>query len=237
MNKIGFWSNRTSNDDSTIPVPAKKIIPEWFANAKKYWKDEDDKEFIVAPGEKGLGFKSCPALLDTFTAGYLLVTPCDVVVYKQDNKRLIVSSPGFDDFCEARPYMGEFNYPHGYGKDSFHWFPSWGFDLPEGYSALVLHPINRYELPFLTTNGIIDSDRYGSPGLMPFFLKEGFIGVIPKGTPFAQIIPFKREEWKAEYKFLEEKQMIERHEKTAGKYRVPFGGIYKRQTWVQKKYE
>jgi hypothetical protein len=237
MNKIGFWSNRSANNDSTIPVPAKKIIPEWFANAKKYWKDENNQEFIVAPGEKGLGFKSCPALLDIFSSGYLLVTPCDVVVYKQDNKRLVVSAQGFDDFCESRPYMGEFNYPYGYGTDSFHWFPNWGFDLPKGYSALVLHPLNRYELPFLTTNGIIDSDKYGSPGLMPFFLKEDFTGVIPKGTPFAQIIPFKREDWKAEYKFLKEEEMIARHEKTAGQYRVPFGGIYKRQTWVQKKYE
>jgi hypothetical protein len=237
MNKIGFWSNRSANNDSTIPVPAKKIIPEWFANAKKYWKDENNQEFIVAPGEKGLGFKSCPALLDIFSSGYLLVTPCDVVVYKQDNKRLVVSAQGFDDFCESRPYMGEFNYPYGYGTDSFHWFPNWGFDLPKGYSALVLHPLNRYELPFLTTNGIIDSDKYGSPGLMPFFLKEDFTGIIPKGTPFAQIIPFKREDWKAEYKFLKEEEMIARHEKTAGQYRVPFGGIYKRQTWVQKKYE
>lgn len=237
MNKISFWSNRVANNNSTTPVPSKKIIPEWFANAKKYWKDENDQEYMVTPEEKGLGFKSCPALLDIFSAGYLLVTPCDVAIYKQGDKKIAVSSPGFEDFCESRPFMGEFNYPEGYGKDSFHWYPSWGFDLPEGYSALVVHPLNRYELPFLTTNGIIDSDRYGSPGLMPFFLKKDFTGIIPKGTPFAQIIPFKRENWKAEYNFVTEEEMIKRHEKNAGKYRVPFGGIYKRYTWVQKKYE
>lgn len=237
MNKISFWSNRVLNDETTIPVSSKKIIPKWFLDAKKYWKNENGEEFIVAPGEKGLGFKSCPALLDVFSSGYLLVTPCDVVIYKENNKRFAVSSKGFEDFCESRPFMGEFNYPDGYGNDSFHWFPNWGFDLPKGYSALVVHPLNRYELPFLTTNGIIDSDSYGSPGLMPFFLKEGFTGVIEKGTPFAQIIPFKREDWKAEYKFLEQDQMIERHEKTVSKYRVPFGGIYKRHTWIQKRYE
>jgi len=237
MNKISFWSNRPANDDSTTPVSAKKVMPQWFLDAKKYWKNEEGKEYIIAEGEKGLGFKSCPALLDLFNCGYMLVTPCDVAVYMQDGKKLIVSSQDFPDFCEARPYMNEFNYPHGYGIDSFHWFPSWGFDLPDGYSALVVHPLNRYDLPFLTTNGIIDSDRYGSPGLMPFFIREDFTGVIPKGTPFAQIIPFKREEWKAEYNFIELKDMIKRHEETVKKYRVPFGGIYKRFTWVQKKYE
>ena len=215
MNKISFWSNRVANNNSTTPLPAKKIIPEWFANAKKYWKDENDQEYTVSAEEKGLGFKSCPALLDIFSAGYLFVTPCDVAIYKEGNKKNAVSSLGFEDFCESRPFMGEFSYPEGYGRD----------------------PLNRYELPFLTTNGIIDSDRYGSPGLMPFFIKEDFTGIIPKGTPFAQIIPFKREDWKAEYNFVTEEEMIKRHEKTAGKYRVPFGGIYKRHTWVQKKYE
>jgi hypothetical protein len=32
-------------------------------------------------------------------------------------------------------------------------------------------------------------------GNIPFFIKEGFSGVIPKGTPIAQVIPFKRESW------------------------------------------
>jgi hypothetical protein len=237
MNKISFWSNRPANNNSTTPVTAKKVMPQWFLDAKKYWKNEEGKEYIIAEGEKGLGFKSCPALLDLFNCGYMLVTPCDVVVYMQEGKKLIVSSPEFPDFCEARPYMNEFNYPYGYSTDSFHWFPSWGFDLPKGYSALIVHPLNRYDLPFLTTNGIIDSDKYGSPGLMPFFIREDFVGVIPKGTPFAQIIPFKREDWKAEYNFIELEDMIKRHEETVKKYRVPFGGIYKRFTWVQKKYE
>jgi hypothetical protein len=34
---------------------------------------------------------------------------------------------------------------------------------------------------------------------MPFFIKEGFSGVIPKGTPFAQLIPVKRENWLGVY--------------------------------------
>jgi hypothetical protein len=176
-------------------------------------------------------------LLDIFTSGYLLVTPCDIVIYKQNDAKHVVCSPGFDDFCGTREYMGGFEYPKGYGKDSFHWYLNWGFDLPEGYSALVIHPINRFELPFLTTSGIIDSDRYSLPGLIPFFVKEDFTGVIPKGTPYAQVIPFKREDWKAEYKFLEEKEMIDRYEKDVKIYRVPFGGVYKKITWAKKKYE
>jgi hypothetical protein len=47
--------------------------------------------------------------------------------------------------------------------------------------------------------GIIDTDVYHAAGKnsVPFFLKEGFTGLIPSGTPMYQIIPIKREPWHA----------------------------------------
>jgi hypothetical protein len=238
MNIINFWSNRPANNESTSPVPAKSLIPEWFSNSSKYWKNENGEYIVVSEdGERSLGFKSCPALLDIFSAGYLLKTPCDLYFYKMGEEIYVTASKDFADFCGKRAYMNEFFYPTGYSKSSFHWYANWGLDLPNGYSALYLHPLNRFDLPFLTTNGIIDSDKYGSPGLIPFFIKEGFTGYIPKGTPYAQVIPFKREDWKIKIDFIEEEEMIKRHTETINKYRVSNGGIYKRETWSKKNYD
>jgi hypothetical protein len=51
-------------------------------------------------------------------------------------------------------------------------------------------------LPFLTSSAVVDD--YVMPGAnMSFFIKKGFEGEIPAGTPIAQVIPFKREEWEA----------------------------------------
>jgi hypothetical protein len=133
--------------------------------------------------------------------------------------------------------MAEFVSPEGYHEDHFHWWPNWGIELPKGYSLLVLSPINRYDLPFLTVGGIIDSDEYILPGLTPFFIKKGFIGKIPAGTPFVQVIPFKREDWNSEIKFYNQGEMIKRHKRNTAMYRVRKGGIYKRFTWKPKKYE
>ena len=110
-------------------------------------------------------------------------------------------------------------------------------ETPEGYSLLVINPLNRFDLPFLTTNGIIDSDMYTISGLIPFFLKDNFVGLIPKGTPYAQVIPFKREDWKMEPIFHEKRTMIKKHVFTARKFRVKGGGIYKKDIWKPKKYE
>jgi len=41
----------------------------------------------------------------------------------------------------------------------------------------------------------VDGDFYMHGGNIPFYIKEGFEGVIPEGTPIMQIIPFLRENW------------------------------------------
>jgi hypothetical protein len=48
----------------------------------------------------------------------------------------------------------------------------------------------------LTLTGVVDTDAYPLVVLFPFMMKNTFEGVIEKGTPVVQIIPFKREDWK-----------------------------------------
>jgi hypothetical protein len=47
-------------------------------------------------------------------------------------------------------------------------------------------------------NGFIDTDKFPNRLYFPFFLKDGFVGIIPEGTPIAQIIPIKRDSWISE---------------------------------------
>ena len=55
-----------------------------------------------------------------------------------------------------------------------------------------MSPINRFDLPFLSISGFIDCNYgFSLAGNMPFFIKKGFEGVIPAGTPYMQIIPIK----------------------------------------------
>jgi hypothetical protein len=103
---------------------------------------------------------------------------------------------------------------------------------------LYAQPFNRYELPFLTTSGIIDNDKVHLPGSLPFFIVEGFEGVIPAGTPYAQVVPFKRENWISDV--LEEndaRELFRQTTENANMYRKPDGGIYKNEVWEQRKYE
>jgi hypothetical protein len=73
---------------------------------------------------------------------------------------------------------------------------------------------------------------------MPFFFVQGMTGVLPAGTPYAQIIPFKREHWVAEIDTsLTVEEMEAKNKANSAKFRQPDGGVYQRDVWERRKYQ
>jgi hypothetical protein len=138
--------------------------------------------------------------MDTMIAGYALTIPVDIYVTKDDqgHPRFTWNGPDkLGGFIAERPKeLGEtMPRPPGHYPNHLAFSGFWGWKTPRGWSTLVTQPLNRHDLPFTITNGIIDSDKFNAAGNVPFFLKEDFEGVIPAGTPYAQIIPIKRSSW------------------------------------------
>lgn len=238
MNKIIFHSNKHYNKESSVPVPARKILPDWWNESDTFVKDWDGKPVANWDGKgKMFSFKACPAMLDTFQTGYLLVTPCDLEFYEKNGKIKVKIPLGFDDFVGERPPMQGFSTPMGCSPSHFHWYANWAPELPEGYSSLYVPPINHFELPWITVGGIIDSDKVTNSGLIPFFLKEGFTGIVPAGTPYLQVIPFKREDWESETIFHSPQDIMKKTYETAQTFRTPEGGVYKKLFWSKRKYK
>lgn len=240
MPVIKFHSRRLYNNSSDIfnPSPANKLIPNWFRESNKYYLDNNSEVMLNPEGGPIHAFKSCPALLDTMVSGYMLTTPCDVTFIKNDQGLTEVKTPfGFEDFCGTRIAMPGFPVPSGYSDNHFHFWPNWSPSLPEGYSALYIPPMNRFDLPFICTSGIIDNDKMDTSGLVPFFLLEGFEGTIKSGTPYLQVFPFKREEWNMEVQHYDYDKIVERHNHQADLFRTKDGGEYKKKIWSKKRYK
>ena len=240
-NKITFHSNRLYNIISPDfnPQPTKNLVPDWFKTANKYEiNNNTGNPWINTEGGFVRSFKSCPGLLDIFITGYMYVTPCNITFSKNiDGQTVVKTESGFEDFVGSRAPMNEFEVPHGYSKEHFHWYPNWAPQVPDGYSILYLSPINRFDLPFITVSAIIDNDKMNTPGLMPFFLKDNFEGMIPKGTPYMQLIPYKREEWKMDSEYHSLESLQKRHNDQASRFRTKEGGAYKQSVRSLKKYE
>lgn len=240
-NVIKFISNRhwLNKDSVSVPGPIIKTIPDWYRKADRFEKKPNGEFWHGQDNGKIPTWKACPAIFDIMGTGYTLKTPCDIEFIHVDENTLSITifDERYRDFCTAREPMKQFEHPKGYYQSHFAWFPDWAIQTPEGYSALYSQPFNRFELPFLTTSGIVDNDSVNLPGSMPFFLREGFSGVIPAGTPFAQIVPFKREDWASEVIIEDPKNFDIKNMQTSNKYRVPDGGVYKNKVWQPRKYE
>lgn len=201
------------------PIPAMKAIPEWYKKSKTFKPSEVtfDQDF-----EPNLHLKNCMPFLDALSVGYIQKTWCDIHISIEDNelKYRYTLEPqiiGVRDKVSV-PITGFY-------EAEFIWRTQWRAKLPKGYSLLITHPLNRLDLPFQTMTGFVDADEFNHTpvGNIPFFIKQGFQGIIPAGTPMLQMIPVKRDDWKMlKNNFDQEKSL--RHER---EIRKKFWGGYK----------
>jgi hypothetical protein len=239
--KITFIADSPTVDPSynhTDPGPIKKTIPDWYLKADRYYKDPSGNTYKDPMGNAMHSWKSCPVVYDGISAGYCFKTPVDLRFYKDKGiPHVEVMDQRFSNFIQERPPMPGFQVPYGYHDYHFAWYGEWALRLPKGYTALYVQPINRYDLPFQTTSGFIDSDVVNHFGTVPFFLAKDFEGILPAGTPFLQIIPFKREDWESEKEYPDQMTIYNNNVINAEKFRTPKGGVYLNEVWERRKYD
>jgi hypothetical protein len=241
--KIKFISNRPwlTKKSKSCPEPIIKTIPDWFRKADRFAINPQNNKPWINPQDGGKipTWKACPAIFDVMGTGYALKTPCDIEFFLDANEKISVKvlDPMYQDFVSPRLPLPQFHHPEGYYEDHFAWWADWGIEAPDGYSILYSHPFNRFELPFLSTSGIIDNDKVNLLGTMPFFIRKGWVGVLPAGTTYMQMLPFKRDDWESEIQIENPNKLYQKNLENSVKYRVKNGGVYKNEIWERRKYE
>jgi hypothetical protein len=234
--KIKFTQSAlTSEPIFSSPEPAVKHVPEWYKSLSKFNKSND--EITLDPvnnlGTDGaqVSTKMCMPFFDALTAGYMYVLEDDLFVSLDKDGKPALSWKGPLMLADKRPII-DIVVPDNCHPIHYGWRMNWYYETPPGYSVLITHPMNRYDLPFYVQSGIVESDIWGLPVFITFFLKRNFQGVIPKGTPIMQIIPFKRDNWELEIKDTEKD--LEKHELAAENRRSLLYGYYKKTAWRKK---
>jgi hypothetical protein len=219
----------------TAPEPAIRHVPEWYRSLARFDKSNDDITLGVVNniGTDGalVSTKMCMPFFDAITAGYHYVLEDDLYVDLDVDGKPTLSWKGEVLLVDTRPII-DLPVPDNCHPIHYGWRMNWFYETPPGYSVLITHPMNRYDLPFYTQSGIVESDIWGLPVFTAFFLKRNFKGVIPKGTPIFQMIPFKRESWDMEE--INSKDELDRHEIMAENRRSMLYGYYKKTAWRKK---
>jgi hypothetical protein len=239
-NKIKFYPVSTEAGELIEPpTPAyKHNIPDWFRNLPKY--AFGSSKFFYNKGPN-LTAKSCLPLVDAFTSGYTINLHCDIQVKKENGNIVFtwayrqngVPEPVGQRNTNKDAMVCGWDDIYGYEDLNFNWFPSWSIKTPPGYSCIFTHPINRVDLPFYTLGGVIDTDGWGDAGNHPFLLKKDWEGIIPKGTPIIQVIPFKRQDWSSDA----DKDMTKEYNKKIAQKNSYLKDYYKKFVWSSKSYK
>ena len=216
-----------------FPVPAKTVIPEWYKKSKSFFNGNsisfDQKNQVE------ITIKKCIPVLDVLTSGYVQTSWSDIYISEQGEGVSFTVATGPKLMRQRHPLMfQEMPIPNDCYKNFFTWERPWGIKTPPGYSTLITTPMYREDLPFRCVSGIIDTDSHHLGGSVSFFLKKGFTGMIPAGTPLFQMIPFKRNNWKSIGKTFEETKEILQGKPEVRSY---FSDKYKKIDWSKKTYE
>jgi hypothetical protein len=226
------------------PVPAKNAVPDWYKGIPPE-RDFGDPKLRPIPRNKGT-VKKCMPFLDALTTGYMVRVPQDIMIKKQGNEVFSFwDYPRYGTGTEGNEPIPIFDLdlplgrveglpiPKGYYPVPWRLETYPVIKTPPGYSVMITHPFNRYDLPFLVLSGVVDSDKLFSSLAVTMYLRDDFEGIIEKDTPVAQIFPFKRENWEHEVSpaMTEQEQRKERF-----KLKSKLVRSYQTQFWTKKTY-
>jgi hypothetical protein len=230
------------------PTPIKLNIPEWY---KKLEHSILNKTI-----------KGCIPFLDTLTSGYLLKMPQDFNInHNVCNKnkegeefrdsfqtfglhdmsqllhaKYINLNSGIDIHSikqvEGSPFIEKNkNLPF------YKIINPWKIKTPKGYSCLFVPPLNNSDDRFSIIPGIVDTDTFPNEINFPIIINGDKYPVletlIKKGTPYVQIIPFKRDSWKMKIKPRKQKEI----QNSRLFYSLKILNIYKDRYWNKKSWK
>jgi hypothetical protein len=226
--KITF-TNTSGYEELEQPKPASLLVPDWYKNTESYVSGTKKP---TGDGGTSATVKRCMPVFDAMTSGYIIESPADVYVsIKDGNQWFEWSDMGLISFhpIEQAPLHPD-KKPHAYPK----WMNYWSIRTPKGYSTLFVQPFHRESL-FTILPGIVDTDEYYAPVNFPFVINDPqFEGLIPKGTPIAQVIPFKRDSWKME---IGNQEDLKKQANISKKLSSKFFDRYKTMFWSRKEYK
>jgi hypothetical protein len=230
------------------PTPIKLNIPEWYKKLE---------HSVLNRTVKG-----CMPFLDTLTSGYLLKMPQDFNIrHNIDNKNekgeifkdsfqtfglhdqsqiLHAKSINLNSGLDTHPIKQLEGSPFIDKNKNLPFYKilnPWKIKTPKGYSCLFVPPLNNTEDRFSIIPGIVDTDTFTNEINFPIIINGDKFPVlettIKKGTPYVQIIPFKRDSWRMILKSRKQKEI----QNTRLFYGLKLLNIYKDKYWNKKSWK
>lgn len=232
------FTNTMEVPEEFAPKPATSFVPDWYKDMESYIGGDKKP---TGDGQTTGTIKRCMPVFDVITHGYIITTYTDIFVSQKEqpdaNGELKITPwyewPSFGPIA-FHPIEQAPKHPAHNGVPYPKLINPWGIKTPPGYSTMFMAPVHRENL-FTIMPGVVDTDTYTAPVNFPMVLTDvKFEGLIPAGTPIAQIVPFQRESW---VMGLGKQESLTEQNKVTSKLRTRFFDSYKTQYRQSKEYK
>jgi hypothetical protein len=226
------------------PTPTKLNIPEWYKKLN---------HTILNKTVKG-----CMPFLDSLTLGYLLKMPQDFYVrhnvLNEKNEKDSFQTFGLYDQSQllhtqfinlnskldvhsTKQLEGSPLVEKNKNLPFYKILNPWRIKTPKGYSCLFVPPLNNSDDRFSIIPAIVDTDTFINEINFPIVINGDKYPIledmIKKGTPYVQVIPFKRDPWKMSLKSIKQKEILN----SKFLYGLRLLNIYKDKYWSKKSWK
>ena len=209
--------------EETKPGPSKNFIPKW-------WREVPLTRSRVSFEETGAGnVKNCPSFPDYFSSGYIIPAWTDMLLSFDPITQLAKSQTAMPEFTITihgnNQYLDHVNHVF-LGQKPYVVFKlncPWQIITKPGYSVYQFPTIYHFNEEFSVLPGVIDTDTHHDANLQLLIHTDKKDIFIPRGTPLAQYIPFKREETKFDVRDASVND-AKRFRKLELQYRTKFDG-------------
>ena len=189
------------------PSPASSYVPKWFRDFPPY---DSSNNIKIDNRRTNTTAKKCVPMLDGILSGYIIPLWSDILISREQfdgNESLNLSWRVSEDVFELHGDNSKnIPPPAGYQNIVFKFRSMLTIKTPPGYSIMINQPHGHNDLPFYAVPAVIDSDGSNHELNFPVWIREGFSGIVEKGTPIVQITPFKRDSWKSNFSYMTDKE-------------------------------
>ena len=192
--------------EEIAPVkPAKYFLPQWFKGMKDFVEVDAvheknkpnyfGKKGDIAKKHTSGTVKRCPAIVDLITEGFIIPMWSDFLI-QRDMETFEWDNKNFQYGIEfhSKEQIKGWNLKKTDFPEGIKFTNPWRIYTPKGYSVMFMTPTYQFEKRFTVLPGIVETDSYHHINF-PSIWHTTKDAVIERGTPFIQVIPFKRDEW------------------------------------------
>lgn len=211
---IKFFSDDEVAVKHFPPLPASKVVPQWFKDLPLRTDVEEltAEKYLKEQATIPMSIKGCMPATDYISSGYVIRAAADFAISPKPEQHpadFFWTSAGGK--CDAHSHAQCPVSVRGRDRNYIKIMSSWRVVTPPGYSCYFYQPEFMFNEMLKLFPAVVDTDGYNNAVNFPGVITTDQTFTICAGDPLMVVFPFKRQDWDHTVSFAPEPKNAAAH--------------------------